>query len=243
MRISIAIVDDLAEDRARINGALERWFAARPGHESAIHVYQSAEEMLAAKTPVQMAFLDIRMDGLNGIELARHLRLLDEKILLVFLSSSTEFAFDAFPVHPFDYLIKPCTDENVARVMEEALRVLSAHEQTITVRVARAEHQVPVGRIVAVVSQGHSVEITLTGGASLRSIMTFAELETLLAPDPRFLTCNRGILVNMDHALALEGDIIRMREGISFPLRTRNRAELAARFAQYQIFRLKGGRS
>ena len=52
-----------------------------------------------------------------------------------------------------------------------------------------------------------------------------------------------GFALPQRHALALEGDMIRMREGISFPLRTRGRAELAARFAQYQIFRLKGGRS
>ncbi len=243
MQISIAIVDDLDEDRARIYGALERWFAARPDCEYALFPFHGAEEMIAARPDVQMAFLDIRMEGLNGIELARHLRLLDEKILLVFLSSSAEFAFDAFPVHPFDYLLKPCADGDVARVMEEALRVLSADQRTITVRVARAEHHVPVNRIVSVVSQGHSVEITLTGGATLRSIMTFAELEALLAADPRFLICNRGVRVNMDHALALDGDVLRMREGDSFPLRTRGRAELAARFAQYQIFRLKGGRA
>ena len=243
MRISIAIVDDLAEDRARLNSAIAHWFASRPDMESAVYVYPGAEEMLAAQQPVQIAFLDIRMQGLSGIALARRLRLLDEKILLVFLSSSAEYAFDAFPVHPFDYLLKPCADEAVAHVLDEALRVLSTAEPTVLIRVARAEHQVPLSRITAAVSQGHSVEITLTGGETLRSILTFSELESLLGKDPRFLICNRGVLVNMDHVLALDGDLLRMQDGSVFPLRTRGRAELTARFTQYQISRLKGGRT
>ena len=47
----------------------------------------------------------------------------------------------------------------------------------------------------------------------------------------------------MDHVLALDGDLLRMQDGAVFPLRTRGRAELTARFTQYQISRLKGGRT
>ena len=73
--------------------------------------------------------------------------------------------------------------------------------------------------------------------------MNFSEIEQLLAPHPRFLLVNRGVLVNMDHVLTLEGDSLLMQDGSQFALRTRNRAELVARFSQYQIARLKGGLS
>lgn len=47
------------------------------------------------------------MEGTNGIETARILRRTDPDLLLVFVTSSPEYVWDAFPVHPFDYLLKP----------------------------------------------------------------------------------------------------------------------------------------
>ena len=95
--------------------------------------------------------------------------------------------------------------------------------------------------IISAVAQGHSVEIAIIGSKPVRSIMRFSEVEALLCKDYRFLQCNRGVIVNMDHVLSLNGDVLLMKNGTSFSLRTRNRRELTAQFMQYQISRLKGG--
>lgn len=242
MQLSVSIVDDLRSDRERLAAAITSWFDRNGEHSVSISFFESAEEVIAKGTQVQLAFLDICMEGMNGIELARRLRGFDEKLLIVFLSTSRDYAFDAFPVHPFDYLIKPCREEDLDHVLREALRVLAAADPGIDVRVARAVHHILLRRIIAAVAQGHNVELHLVGEEPLRSIMTFAELEKQLAGDPRFLTCNRGVLVNMDHALSLSGDALRMQDGSVYYLRSRSRAELAARYTQYQLSRLKGGR-
>ena len=243
MLIPIALVDDLETDRDRLRDTLGRWFERHPEHTCRLYLYASAEEMLEAQPPVMMAFLDIRMEGLSGIELARKLRTLDEKILLVFLSTSREYAFDAFPIHPFDYLDKPCRQEDVDRVLDEALRIFTVVDPTVTIRFSRAEHEIPMRRIVSAVAHGHNVEVTLVHGAKLRSIMTFSELAALLEENEAFLLCNRGVLINMDHVRAFKDDVLLMTDGSSFPLRSRGRAEMMARFTQYQISRLKGGRA
>jgi DNA-binding LytR/AlgR family response regulator len=97
-----------------------------------------------------------------------------------------------------------------------------------------------VDKLVAIESRGHAVEVHLTDGQTLRSIMTFSELEKLLCDDERFLRCNRGIIVNMDQVLKLDGDVFRMRDGTLYPLRVRNRAALVSQFSQYMISRVDG---
>ena len=70
--------------------------------------------------------------------------------------------------------------------------------------------------------------------------MTFSELEKLLSNDRRFLRCNRGVIVNMDQVLRVDGDVFKMRDGTVFPLRVRNRTVLISQFSQYTISRMEG---
>ena len=243
LKLHVAIVDDSAPDRDRLSADIRSWASSGNGTDVSLSVFPGAEELIAAlpdMPPLQLVFLDIMMGGMNGIELAQHLRRRDAGLLIVFLTSSREYAFDAFPLHPFDYLIKPYAAAAVRSVLDEALRSLSAARPEITVRVSRGELRLPVDRLVSAVSHAHAVDLRTVDGQTVRSTMTFAEIEALLA-DERFLLVNRGVLVNMDHARSLDGDVLKMDDGASYPLRTRGRADLTGRFLQYQILRMKRG--
>ncbi|MBQ8306570.1 MAG: response regulator transcription factor [Blautia sp.] len=242
--IHIALVDD---DRPDLEWLKEEISILSEEKNASVrlHPYLSAEEFLRVFRPgmFQLVFLDIYMKGMTGIELARAIRAEDPALLLVFITSSREHAFDTFPLHPFDYLVKPCGREDIARVLKEAGRILHLSEPVVDIRCAYNSLSVPLSKIVSVLSSGHSLEVHTTDRQVIRSIMTFSELQKMLMDDPRFLTCNRGILVNMDHVLSLNGDAFLMKAGPSCALRVRDRAQLIARFTQYQISRMKRGMS
>ena len=161
--------------------------------------------------------------------------------LIVFLTSSKEYAFDAFPIHPFDYLVKPYSAARLDHVLSGAIRLMEESEQLVEIHLPRQTIRLPHGQIVAVTSHGHALDIFTVSGACLKSSQTFAELEAALRGDERFLPCNRGVLVNMDEALKLDGDSILLTDGLRFPLRQRNRLDLVNRFSEYQIKRMKRG--
>ena len=243
MEWRIAIVDDLKMDRERLEKDVVKRYEKQE-LEADVHVYDSGTAMLKefSKDLFHVAFLDIRMDDMTGIELAEQLRKEDTNLLICFLTTSREYAFDAFPIHPFDYLIKPYKEEQLNHVLAEALRVLSGSEPEITVKAGKAEVQVAYSQIVSVISQGHAVLFRLTDGSTVRGMLTFGETEQILTADERFLLCNRGILVNMDHVSSMNGEIFSMDDGSSYPLRTKNRPELIRQFSQYQITRMRRGR-
>ena len=112
----IAIVDDERQDCATLSEML----AGRLSQTAFIDVYDSGNHFLDSEVHYDLVFLDIVMDGLDGIETARRLREWDMGCLIVFLTSSSEYAWDAFPVHPFDYLLKPIDKARLARVLDEA---------------------------------------------------------------------------------------------------------------------------
>jgi len=237
--MNIAIVDDRPEDRERLDRAIRAYFAEEK-KEISIKNYASAEEMLADYSPdmFQMAFLDIVMDEMTGVDLAKELRAMDAHLLIVFQTTSREYAFDAFPVHPFDYLMKPVEEAELTDVLEEAQRVVDAGDPEIIVSSTRGTFQVPLRTIVSVVSQGHNVKLSLTNSQEILSTETFRTLSEKLESDSRFLLINRGLIINMDHVLAPDEDSFRMQDGTVCHIKVNGRAQVLSEFAQYMISRI-----
>ena len=93
----IAIVDDIKEERAVLYGWLSNQLSKRniPGD---FVEFESGEEFLAAakKRPFTVVFLDIYMNGANGIEIARELRMSDSDCFLIFTTTSTDHALEGY---------------------------------------------------------------------------------------------------------------------------------------------------
>lgn len=67
--------------------------------------------------------MDISMPELNGVEAAEQIRRLDEDCEIIFLTAYDEFSYAkrAIAIHALDYLLKPCEEEELTAVMEEAV--------------------------------------------------------------------------------------------------------------------------
>ena len=115
----VAVVDDEALARAR----LTRLLAALDDIE-VVASCDSADALLALlrSEPIDALWLDIRMPGLDGLELAA---LLGDKLLhIVFVTAHRQHAVDAFAVGAVDYLLKPVA---ATRVRQAAQRLLRHH--------------------------------------------------------------------------------------------------------------------
>ena len=237
MTVKIAIVDDLKQDREHLENCIKDFFNAKSSDAFTLESFESAEAFLPAFAPgkYDLVFLDICMDEMNGIELAKELRAADTQLMIVFQTTAREYAFDAFPIHPFDYLIKPCRQDEMSAVLGEALRVLDAGDPVITVLASRAEYEVPLRSLIAAVSSGHNTELDLTNNQKLTAVETFKSISDKIQDDKRFLLINRGILVNMDQVLSPKGGVMHMKDGSAYPIKVNGRASVLSAFSQYMI--------
>lgn len=147
MELRFAVVEDRLPDAQRLESLLRLAFGG--GHTLVCDHYESGDAFLAAfpSKNHQVVFLDICMEGTNGIETARILRRTDPDLLLVFVTSSPEYVWDAFPVHPFDYLLKPYREEKLFQLADELRRVLFRAEPELEVRIARQQVHLPLRKI------------------------------------------------------------------------------------------------
>lgn len=243
LNLNAAIVDDTLSDVFRLKSFVESWFAASEHKLTGITTFTSGEEMLKTFEPgmFQIVFMDIIMKEINGVETAKILRDYDTELLIVFTTTSREYAFDAFSVHPFDYVLKPYSKKDVSRVLDEALRFFTANDPTVTIKAGRSEYTIPLRLISSVFSNNHTVEIRLTDGKSISSTMTFRQAEKLFAGDSRFLLCNRGIIVNMSEISAQENGVFIMKSGERYPIRVTGQSKIKAAFSQYLITNMRAG--
>ena len=83
-----------------------------------IESFSAGSEMLAAQKHFDMIFLDIKMEGINGIETARAVREYDRKAVIIFVTAIKEYVFEAFDVGAFHYLLKPIDEQKFAEVLK-----------------------------------------------------------------------------------------------------------------------------
>ena len=234
MELRFAVVEDRLPDAQRLESLLRLAFGG--GQPLVCDHYESGDAFLAAfpSKNYQVFFLDICMEGTNGIETARILRRTDPDLLLVFVTSSPEYVWDAFPVHPFDYLLKPYREEKLFQLADELRRVLFRAEPELEVRIARQQVHLPLRKIQYAMAQNHYVRIVSDDG-ECRAVSTFSQVEQLLRAQENFIVCNRGVILNMDKVLRLDSDCFEMLDGTCLPVRQKDKNTLFAQFTQYQF--------
>ena len=201
----------------------------------------NAETFLAAlpEGGFNAVFMDIYMDDMDGVAAAIKMRGLDRDTPLVFLTSSKDFMSDAFSLHAFEYIVKPADRDRIYKVLSDILDRLPTQERYIEVADGRKNVRVFLDEIASAVTDAHYLDISLLGGEKLHCRMTMAEFMELVENDPRFLTINKGIVVNAEYITGFEDNCCVLENGAKLPIRVRDRlaVEQAARDYNFEKIR------
>ncbi|MEG2022354.1 MAG: response regulator [Oscillospiraceae bacterium] len=88
--------------------------------EAQVHGFGSGEEALAfgSEHLCDVAFLDINMNDMDGITLAKHLKHVNPKINIIFVTAYKKYAMEALSLHSSGYIMKPATKEKIEHELE-----------------------------------------------------------------------------------------------------------------------------
>jgi two-component system LytT family response regulator len=238
----------IADDESPAREKLARWLS----QESDIQVVATcrdgvdAAQSIATAAP-QVAFLDIQMPGLSGLELAAQLDpTFGPKI--VFVTAFDEHAIRAFDLNAIDYLLKPYDRERLKRTLAR-VRERFTESGSNAVRVARSQIGelkrllIPVqGRIEVVdVEQIAWLETSdnyVNVHTNARAYLLRRTLQDLLEQlSSRFVRIHRSAAVNVMHVKSLaplmKGDFeVHLRDGRSLRMSRRYKDELLARIGE-----------
>lgn len=223
--LRIAICDDLPEQLAKIKAATKQYFETYPEEQMEIITYNNPFffiEDLNKSTGYDIILLDICMPGIDGIKVAAEIRRRKERSEIIFLTTSDEFAVDAFALKAVHYLVKPFTQAQFNEALDRAMERFDTKQvpKIVLKLTGSGIRALELNEILWIESCNHTQNIFLTGGGveKVRESLShlFAQLEDL-SPG-QFVSPCRGYLVNQKAIRTVVPQKVIMRSGQEIPL-------------------------
>lgn len=232
--MNIAVCDDEKILREQLQELL--WNQEMSCKIESVDSYETGSGLLAARKRYDIIFLDIQMEGMNGIETARMLRKRNEEAVLIFVTGLKDYVFEAFDVAAFHYLLKPVQEEKFAEVFERAVVEAEKSDQKeygtkqLLIRRRNRSIKLEKAQILYVESRQRKVLIH-TMQESLEAYATMNGLEKELGE--QFYRCHRGYLVNLSCITGYTGDTITLCNGENIHLAREKYHEFVKLYMRY----------
>ena len=231
--MNIAIIDDIASDAEQLKRIITSYFENRQ-IPTEIRYFSSAEAFFDDYRPgnFQILFLDIYMDGITGMEAARRIRNQSDDCILVFVTTSSEFAVESYDVNAAYYLLKPFQPEKLCQILDSFRLKEALHARYIEIISDRVPVRVPLHSILYADTFRNAVCLHTDAGP-LRSYLTFHKFEDQIRDCHNFLSCYRGCMVNMDRIQEATDDGFLLDNGETVQIRKGGSAAIRKAYLQY----------
>ena len=177
-------------------------------------------------------FLDIFMNTLNGIDLAKRVRDNNPQVKIVFFSTSRTHALDAFDVNASQYLVKPVSYSKFSQTMDQLMKQ-ELGEQFISASTGTQIIKIFLQDFVYSETQRHYQAIHFSNGTVERFRLNGASLFEKLGNQNRFVRVGASYIVNLDYVLRIMPDTIELMGNHSIPIPRRALAELKQKYFDY----------
>lgn len=240
--MKVIICDDNVMDLQIIEELLLQYRALHTDRKFALEKYidpsRLYREITNGKT-ADLYILDMLMPKRTGIDLGKRIRECGGDSIIIYLTSSDDFALDAYGVHAIRYLLKPIEAEKLFEALDYGMFLLEERneaEAVYLVKTAEGLAKTPYSQIEYIENANRKLEVHLVAGSILKSIFirrSFEKEIEELAAERNFLQVHKSFLVNLDHVKQLGSGVMIMESGRQIPV---SKAKAANVKREYLLF-------
>lgn len=195
--LSIAVCDDEIIECCNMAGKIRK-ILEEMKVPCTLRQFNSGQELLRSTENFDIIFLDIIMKDLDGMGTARIVREKAFDKILIFVSSSREYVFEAYDVEAFQYLLKPVDEKKLKRVLQKAVLKSEKHPQEfMIVSKERQRKKLFLDNIYYFEIIGRMVDVHGADG-----VFTYYEKISVLENQLRgkgFFRCHKSYLINLKY--------------------------------------------
>jgi len=242
--MKVAICDDDIKQLAVIKAAMEHYGIEHPEQTYAIECFDNPLEFLECLEKTggyDILLLDICMPGILGTDIAKQVRNKKEKSEIIFLTTSKDYAVEAFALKAAHYVVKPFTADQFAEALDRAVEKFKGKQiKNINIKMRNGDLRfVELNEIMYVESFRHSQSVYLKSGESIEARETLAKLSSIFDESSmgQFICPYKGFIVNQKSIGGIEPDKIILKNGKEIPIVKRNFAAIKQQYFSFMFTR------
>ena len=179
-----------------------------------------------------LILLDIEMPGISGMEIPQQLKGFLPNVRIIFVTSHTEYAIDAFELSIFRYVPKNNLEVKLAAAVTDAAKLIELEAgQEYTIQTASRMEKIPYKDIFYIQRDGKNASIISSVGiAKVRKSLqqVFDELNT-----PEFIFIDRGCIVNIIQIMKTSDGMVVLKNGEQLPISRSHLQEVKQKINQF----------
>ena len=212
MEIKIAVCDDKQTDREYVGTMVGQWNAA-----AKLDYFASAERFLfayAEQKDYDILLLDIEMDGMDGVTMAKKIRKENEAVQIVFITGYSDYIAEGYEVSALHYLMKPVQKEKLFAVLDRAVQKLKSNEKALYLELSGETVRIPLYQIKYIEVRQNYVTVHAKTDHTVKKTLT--EIEKLL--DERFYRLGRSYILQLSCIERVTKKEVYLNDGSVIPL-------------------------
>lgn len=234
IEINVAICDDEKYYRKHVEKVV-RNYLTKEGVLFQIELFMSGEAFCEKEENIQkfdIIFLDIEMDGMNGMETAYFIRKRNPDIDIVFITVTSDYVFEGYNVRAVRYIMKKEIDNSLSDCLANIIKNRKYSGHRMEFPFVGGKRTILLDDILYIESQSHKLQFIRKGGI-LYMYGQINELESKMTGF-NFVRCHQSLLVNLGHIEQINNYLICLSDGSEIPVSRPRYPEVKQRYLQYK---------
>ena len=232
-RMNVIICDDDKHDREKLNTLIDKYVLDN-NIQMSVSEYESGEALLESIKNGKCAdiiFLDINMDNMDGLTLAKKIRVMMEDVPIILVTAFINYALDGYKVRASRFLVKDDLDKTFDECMDDILCEMQRKSKNIILSCVEGDIRFKVTEILMIETARHK-NLIHTEGEMYQIYEKLDILEEMLK-GYGFLRIHQSYLVNMSHVRSINSYELTLDNGIKIPVPKARYKEVKREYTLY----------
>ncbi len=221
--LNIAICDDEEYFRERIRACVAAYMNER-AVTFEIDLFDSGKSFLSMGSDLlkyRIVFLDINMDGMDGIETAKLMRKISRQIYLVFVTAYMDYTLEGYKVDAVRYLLK--TQNRLQELIDECMDAIFEKMDNAEIKVKykfnEGERELSTERLIYIESRLHKLEFHVMEDRE-QTYTLYEKLDVIeqKLKNSHFIRIHQSYLINMKYIMSIWRYKAVLDNGTEFPI-------------------------
>lgn len=231
----IAVVDDDEMFRGQVAKAIQESYAKK---KMAVEVEQFHNGrrllgMLGEKQNYDVYFLDVEMDYISGVDLAKKIRDIDDNAVIVFVTSHEKYAIEGYSCRAFEYVVKDRWKYKLPDVLSRIQRDLDDREERFyRIQTERRYETIRIDDIYLLEKATKNTVFYCKGERQYQERCSLSEVYKRL-PEEEFAFVNRGQVINLKYVTHLDGENVELGDFITLAISRYTLNDIRQKLTEY----------